>query len=112
MMEAVRSSVTSVLFYETTRSHNPDGCLHTRRREILKPNVVVELLTLLLRIRKVSGKDLGPESGYPELGFLLYSSVPPSEWRDSTVQLGRTAFFQILSNSPFTYYPFIRRYKI
>jgi hypothetical protein len=30
------------------------------------PNVVVEWLTLLLRIRKLSGSNLGPETGYPD----------------------------------------------
>jgi hypothetical protein len=32
----------------------------------LPPNVEVEWLTLLLRIREVRGSNLGPDSGYPE----------------------------------------------
>jgi hypothetical protein len=31
-----------------------------------RPNVVVEWLTLLLRIREVQGSNLGPETVYPE----------------------------------------------
>jgi hypothetical protein len=30
------------------------------------PNVVVEWLTLLLRIREISGSNLGPKTGYPD----------------------------------------------
>jgi hypothetical protein len=30
------------------------------------PNVTVEWLALLLRIRKVSGSNLGPETGFTE----------------------------------------------
>jgi hypothetical protein len=37
MMEAVRTSETSVNFYQTTRRDVPEGChLHTHRRENLK----------------------------------------------------------------------------
>jgi hypothetical protein len=59
-----------------------DSHLHTRRRENLKshviylsqdgnydavsPNVVVEWLAFLLRIREVPGSNLGPETGYPD----------------------------------------------
>jgi hypothetical protein len=38
MMEAVRTSETSVKLYETTRRKIPEGChLHNRRHENLKP---------------------------------------------------------------------------
>jgi hypothetical protein len=30
------------------------------------PNVAVQWLTLLLRMREVSGSNLGPETGYPD----------------------------------------------
>jgi hypothetical protein len=30
------------------------------------PNVMVEWLTLLFRIREVPGSNLGPETGYPD----------------------------------------------
>jgi hypothetical protein len=30
------------------------------------PNVVVEWLKLLLRIREVSGSNFGPDAGYPD----------------------------------------------
>jgi hypothetical protein len=33
---------------------------------IIEPNVVVEWLTFLLRIREVPGSNLGPELGYPD----------------------------------------------
>jgi hypothetical protein len=40
MMEAVRTSETSVNFYETTRLKIPEGCyFHTRRRENLKSSL-------------------------------------------------------------------------
>jgi hypothetical protein len=32
----------------------------------ITPNVMVEWLTFLLRIREVLGSNLGPETGYPE----------------------------------------------
>jgi hypothetical protein len=41
MMEAARTSETSVNFYQTARRNNPeDSCLHTRRRENLKSHNV------------------------------------------------------------------------
>jgi hypothetical protein len=42
---------------------------------VFVPNVVVEWLTLLLRIWEVLGSNLGPETGYPDLGFSWFSSV-------------------------------------
>jgi hypothetical protein len=36
---------------------------------IIRPNVVVEWLTLLLRILEVPGSYLGPETGYPDCVF-------------------------------------------
>jgi hypothetical protein len=45
---------------------------------------VVERLTLLLRIREVTGPNLGPKTGYIDWRFSLFSSVPPGELRDST----------------------------
>jgi hypothetical protein len=42
MMEASKTSETSVNFYHTTRRYNPeDSHLHTRRRENLKSYLVV-----------------------------------------------------------------------
>jgi hypothetical protein len=32
----------------------------------MKPKVVVELLTLLLRTREIRNSNLGPETGYPD----------------------------------------------
>jgi hypothetical protein len=42
MMEAVRTSETSVYFNETTQHCIPEGChLHTRRGENLKSHIVI-----------------------------------------------------------------------
>jgi hypothetical protein len=53
--------------------------------ETVSPNVVVEWLTLLLRSREVPGSNLGPEVDYLGWGFPWPSSVPPSKFRDSTL---------------------------
>jgi hypothetical protein len=39
-------------------------------------NVVVEWLTLLLRILRVLGSNLGTETGYPELRFFIVFLSP------------------------------------
>jgi hypothetical protein len=40
MMEAVRTSETSLNFNETTRRYSPESChLHTRRRKDLKSHI-------------------------------------------------------------------------
>jgi hypothetical protein len=36
------------------------------KKDIKLPTVVVEWLTLLLRIREVPGSNLGPETGYSD----------------------------------------------
>jgi hypothetical protein len=42
IMEAVRTSETSMYFYQTTRRYIPEGChLHIRRRVSLKPQPIV-----------------------------------------------------------------------
>jgi hypothetical protein len=52
MMEAVRTSETSVHFNVTTWGYNPDYSeLHTRRRENLKPHIDIDL-------RKINLSDL------------------------------------------------------
>jgi hypothetical protein len=43
--------------------------------QIILPNIVVEWLTFLLRIREVSGSNLGPQTGYPNYGFRGFSSL-------------------------------------
>jgi hypothetical protein len=72
------------------------------------PYVVVERLTLLLRIREVPGSNFGPETDYLDWGF---SSVPVGKCRNIDLKVGHD-HFQILSNSSFTYRPFIRRYIV
>jgi hypothetical protein len=49
--------------------------LHAITKQIrFAPNIVVEWLTLLLRIRDVSGSNLGPETDYSE----SFSAFPQS----------------------------------
>jgi hypothetical protein len=61
------------------------------------PNVVVEWITVLLRIREVTALNLGPETSYPELRFSWFSSVPPYECRDITYILYNTS---VLRDNP------------
>jgi hypothetical protein len=49
-------------------------------------------LTLLLRIREVTGSNLGLETGSPDWGFSCFSSVPPSKSWDSAFKLGHDRF--------------------
>jgi hypothetical protein len=73
-------------------------------------NVVVDRLTLLLRIREVPGSNLGPETGYPESGRSWFSSIPPDECRGNSKNYATTASFEILPiHYSRTYHPFIRR---
>jgi hypothetical protein len=44
--------------------------------------------------------------------FFWFSSVPPGQSRDSTLNYATTAFFHILTNSSLTHYPFISRYTV
>jgi hypothetical protein len=56
------------------------------KRKILRglsSNVLVEGLTLLLRIREAPGSNLGLETGYSE--FSWFYSVTPEKFRDSTL---------------------------
>jgi hypothetical protein len=61
-------------------------------------------------IREVPGANLAPETGYRELDFSWFFTVPPDECRDSTLKLGDEHF----APDPFqsTYHPIIRRYII
>jgi hypothetical protein len=87
MMEAVSSSETSVNVYQTTR-HNIRkdshlcglGGTHTY---LIKFGSLTTMhrtwggqwLALLLRIREVSGSNLGPETGYPDMFFEVFLST-------------------------------------
>jgi hypothetical protein len=66
---------------------------------------MVEWLTL--RIREAPGSSLGSESGYPDGGFSWFSSVPPGEFKDSTLVLGHDRFlpnpFQFIIRLPLLY---------
>jgi hypothetical protein len=50
------------------------------------------VLESTLRNREAPDPNLGPETGYPELVVLWFSSLPPSEWRDSNLKLGHNHF--------------------
>jgi hypothetical protein len=67
-------------------------------------NVAVEWLTLFLRISEVPGSNLDPETGYPDLRFSWFSSVPPGECRHITLKQTTAASFRILSNLSIVYY--------
>jgi hypothetical protein len=71
------------------------------------PDVMVDWLTLLLRIREVPGSNVGLETGCPARGFSWFFSVSPNKCRDITLNYATTASFHILSNYLFTYHPFI-----
>jgi hypothetical protein len=56
-------------------------------------NVVAEWLTLLLRFREVPGPNLGPETGYTDRIFVVFS-LPPDKYRDSALKQATTASFK------------------
>jgi hypothetical protein len=73
---------------------------------VITPKVLVQWLTLLLRIRKVPGSNLGPETGYHYLGFSWFYSVLPGEWRDSISKIRSRL---LPSKSSFSYHSATRR---
>jgi hypothetical protein len=56
----------------------------------LRTEVADEWLALLLRIWEVLGSDFGSETGYVDLGFSWFSSVPPGKCMD--IKLGHSCF--------------------
>jgi hypothetical protein len=54
------------------------------RAKASSPKVTVEFLTQLLRSPEVPVSSLGPETGYPDGGFLCFSLVTPEMWHSST----------------------------
>jgi hypothetical protein len=76
----------------------------------MSPKVVIEWLTLLFRIPKVPGSNLGPEIDYPDSGFSEFSSAPPGDCLDSTLKLGHDRFLPNSFLFVITYRSFIRRY--
>jgi hypothetical protein len=73
------------------------------------PNVVVEWLTHLLRIREVPGSNFGPETGYPDWGFSRFFSISPE---NSTLKLVHDCFLPRHFQFIITYRPFIWRYIV
>jgi hypothetical protein len=70
-----------------------------------EPNVVVEWLTLLLRIREAPGSNLGPVTSYL-MRFSWLSEITPGKCQNSALKLGYDRFlpnrFQfIVQLSPF-----------
>jgi hypothetical protein len=65
-------------------------------------------LSLLLRIRKVPGLNLGSEIGYPDWGSLWFSVVPAGECRYRTSNYAMAVSFHIPSNSSFAYHSFFQ----
>jgi hypothetical protein len=59
-----------------------------------KPNVMVEWLTLLFRIREVSGSNPDRENGYPDGGSPWFSLVPLGKCRVNTLKLVNDRFLQ------------------
>jgi hypothetical protein len=54
-----------------------------------KPNVTVEWWALLLRIREISGSNLGPETSYPDrffVVFLRHSRQMPFQYRANAMR--------------------------
>jgi hypothetical protein len=71
-----------------------------------RPNIVVEWLTPLLRIREVLGSNVGPETGYPDWACSWFYSFSPGEWRPSILKWGHdlyigNPFYFIIHLSPF-----------
>jgi hypothetical protein len=88
---------------DSTFKRSTTGSFPIHDSQLSLPNVVIEWLTLLLRIREGPGWNHGLEKGYPEVfrGFPQYLHATTRITSDS---------FQNLYNSSFTYRPFIRRY--
>jgi hypothetical protein len=56
-------------------------------------------LALVLCIFEIPGSNLGPDISYPDRGVSCFSSVPPSKFRDSTLNYATAASQYSLSNS-------------
>jgi hypothetical protein len=83
-----------ILVFNTKLNTYKHMTLHKITEFYIKwPNVVVEWLKLLLRFREVPGSNLSSETGYPDWGFSWFCSVPLSECRVSTLQLGHDRSF-------------------
>jgi hypothetical protein len=61
---------------------------------------------------EVLSSNLCLEIGYPKRGLLWFFSVPPGKCLNKTLNETTTCSFHILSNSSFTYHPFIRLYMM
>jgi hypothetical protein len=61
---------------------------------------------LKICVREGLGSNIGQVIGYPDWGFLWFSSLPSTKCRDTN------SSFHIPSNSSFIYHPTIRRYRV
>jgi hypothetical protein len=59
--------------HEIININYAENWYNTGLRYTYVPNIVVEWLTLLLRIREVSGLNLDFEAGYPEVFMSFFS---------------------------------------
>jgi hypothetical protein len=66
---------------------------------LVSTNVVVEWLTLLLRIREISASNIGPVNDYPDWGFSWFCSVYPGDRQSFTLKLGH----DLLLSYPFQF---------
>jgi hypothetical protein len=67
-------------------------------------NVVVEWLTLLVRIREIKGSNPGPSTGYPNA---FSWSFLPRKMSGQYLKFSHDRFFHILSKSSFTHSSFL-----
>jgi hypothetical protein len=67
-------------------------CFWRTPSQLQVPNIAVEWLTHLFRIREVPGSNLGPDTGYPDWGFSWFSSVLPGICWDNTLKLDHDRF--------------------
>ena len=74
-------------------------------------HIVVECLTIPLRIRKVPSSNLGLETGYLYQGSSCHSSLIPGKLQDLNSKWARATPFCILSNRLLINQPNIQSYK-
>ena len=74
--------------------------------------VLVELPTLLLRIRKDAFSNVGRDTGHHVWGISWWSSDPPGKFRDNSWHYTTTASFHVISNLIFANCPTVRHHII
>jgi hypothetical protein len=87
--------IQAILNYYSENYRNPTNTINVTRGS----NFASEWLALLLRIRKVLGSSLCPETDYKPLRFSWFSSVPSGKFSDSNLNQAMISSFHILPNS-------------